>query len=48
VLSASYAFARKEIADVLVQLREHACAAGCDKIATLDRALSKDESFVAP
>lgn len=35
-----------DLADYLI--REHAVAAGCDRVVTFDKALLKDELFVAP
>jgi predicted nucleic-acid-binding protein len=42
----SYAESKGDFADYLI--REHGRAAGCSAVATFDRALLRDEGFVAP
>jgi len=42
----AFARARGDFADYLI--REHARAAGCDSVATFDRALTRENGFAAP
>ncbi|HTO95689.1 MAG TPA: hypothetical protein VMK66_01490 [Myxococcales bacterium] len=42
----SFKAARDDFADCLIQ--EQACAVGCDRVATFDRALLKEAGFTAP